>query len=395
MKNLLEIVRYEVRRHLNRQFIIMSLLFPAIIILLSLLPQLLTHVGDDEEVIVAVVDETGIFPAYKEALEGSGFNLVAAEEDPEALNEKVLEGELYGYIVIKNEYLADNMVHFYSKDLDLAGRGAVLKTVLDALLKQMRLAESGVPPEVAATLLQPLHFVEYSVGGKEWGTASFFVPFALIMILAISMMNTGTMLFYSVLNEKKERMMEIILSSTDAITLLRGKILAFTTLGLFQVLLWLTAAMVAISFFFRDVPIFEVLSTADLPIFLLIFLLSYIFFTSLFAAFGATMEDIQSAQGASGFIFVLPMIPVFFLMPIMASPNGLVARLITFLPLPGGLMVRMAFTSVPVAEMVVSILILAAATFLLMNLAGKIFGTGVLMYGKAFSLKEIWRWIRS
>lgn len=388
------VMAYEIKRTMNKQFLFMTLVFPILIILISLAPNFLAGLGDTAQRTIAVIDDVGLYPVYSRALEGSDFTLTLAQEGREELERQVEDGVIHGFLVLSEEALRENRIHYYSKDPDLTGQARILKDTLESIIVQQRMADAGIPPQQAGRILQPLEFREVSVGGEEWGFASFIVPFALIMILAISILNTGSVLFYSVINEKKERMVEIILSSTDAYTLLRGKIMAFTCLGLMQLVLWFTAAMVAVRYFLQDLPILSYIGIAEMPLFLLIFLISYVFFASLFAAIGSTMEDAQSAQGITGLIFILPMLPVFFITPLMMNPNGIVARVLTFLPVPGGLMARMAFTSVPPLEIAASIGILTLATVILMYLAGKIFSTGMLMYGKAFSLREVLRWLR-
>lgn len=394
MEKMLKIVIYELKRHMNKQFFIMTLVFPLIIVMFSLLPQFLGGIERSEERVIAVVDEVSIFSNLEQALQGTDFKVIEKEASIETLAELVEEGTIFGFMLLKEEYLAQNEVHFYSKDPDLSGRGQVLSNTFQSLIMQKRLQEAGVPFEKQGEILQPLSFVEFSIGGEEWGPASFIAPFAMILILAISMTNTGSMLFYGVINEKKERMVEIVLSSVDALSLMRGKIIAYTILGLMQLLIWLAAALTAINFFFRDIPILNYISLNELPFFVLVFIMAYIFFAALFAAVASTMEDAQSAQGMTGLIFVLPMLPVFFMTPVMFNPNGIIARLITYLPIPGGLMLRMAFTSVPIWERLVSLIVLALTTLLLAYLGGKIFRVGILMYGKSFSLREIWRWVR-
>ena len=110
------------------------------------------------------------------------------------------------------------------------------------------------------------------------------------------------------------------------------------------------------------------------------------------------MADLTTAGTFQSMALMLPFLPFFFIGPVLANPSGLVAQITTYVPFtaPGVLLLRLTMLEEwPWVEILIALAILVVSVWVFMKLAGKIFKTGILMYGKNATPKEIWRWIRS
>ncbi len=222
------------------------------------------------------------------------------------------------------------------------------------------------------------------------------IPAAFAGLILISIAITGTMTFQSSIQEKKDKMAELILSSITPYAMMQGKVLGYFVLGLMQAFLWLIIAIpVAIIQF--DIPVFDHLFVPVLPVMLFFTIVGNLMFSALFASMGATIEDVQEAGNFQGMLMMLPWVPFFFLSGVIANPNGLVALITSYFPLtsPGVMTIRLAMLArIPVIDVIISAVLLLLTTWLIIKLSGKIFKTGMLMYGKNATFSEIVKWIR-
>ena len=225
-----------------------------------------------------------------------------------------------------------------------------------------------------------------------------------------------------VIEEKSNRIVEIIVSSIDPFKLLMGKTLAIASVGITQFLMWMILSgvvMTVLAPFAAGMdpqsvqqPGMEVqmdeegmqaivyeIQNFDWTIlwyFPLYFLGGFFLYGSLFAAAGAAVDNIQDAQQFT-LPVTLPMIlPMLFLLNIIQNPNGVFAISLSMIPFfsPMTMLVRMALTDVAWYEIVLSILILIGSFLGCIWLAARIYRTGILMYGKKPTFKEIFRWVR-
>jgi ABC-2 type transport system permease protein len=222
------------------------------------------------------------------------------------------------------------------------------------------------------------------------------VPGAFAGVILFSIVITGMMIFQSASQEKKEKVAEIVLSSLTPEELMNGKIIGYFGLGLVQVFVWLLFIIPIVIWKF-DVPVIEYILVPETLLLLFIAFAGYLMFAALFVGIGATVEDISTAGNFQGMVMMLPFIPFFFIGPVIGDPTGMIAKIATYFPLssPGVLLVRLSILDEwPWMEIIISVVILLLSVWLLMKLAGKIFKTGILMYGKNATPQEIWKWIR-
>lgn len=246
------------------------------------------------------------------------------------------------------------------------------------------------------------------------------IGYAVCFLMYMLMGIYGSILMQGVIEEKSNRIVEVIVSSVKPFQLLLGKVLAIASVGLTQFLLWILLSglvMFVMAPMMGGVDpqavsqpgmtqmdqnqaqeIVEQMMQFDWSVlwfFPFYFLGGFFLYGSLMAAAGSAVDNIQDAQQFT-FPITIPMIlPLLFVLNIIQNPNGVFAVVASMIPFfsPMSMLVRMSLTDVPWYEIVLSMAILVASFLACVWIAGRIYRTGVLMYGKKPSFKEIFRWI--
>lgn len=399
------VIGWEVWRHLrNKQFLIGLFITPLIFVLIAGVPTLLELLEQPEEQVYGVVDTLGVFESVEANLAGAPVRLVRYESADD-LPAQVEAGEIDGFFTLDEEFLASGQVSVYAERPSRVNV-PVLSAALGQVFYQSRMNELGIEPAVLAQLNQPLALETLPVeavhadDGEEIapvqeGMTSVVMASVFAVLLVFLVMTSGTMLLQSALQEKRDRMIEVVLSSIGPDALMFGKIIGQLILGMLQIAFWLAIGL-PILYFALDVPIGEYIDWPYVPLFVVYLLLGYLFFAAIFVGTGATMEDIQSAGNSQGMVFMLPVFSFIVIPSIVNNPDGLIARIATLIPLtsPPITMVRMGMTKVPVWELVVGGVLLVVSTLIVVKLASKIFRVGMLMYGKTATPREILKWLR-
>jgi ABC-2 type transport system permease protein len=254
---------------------------------------------------------------------------------------------------------------------------------------------------------------------EKSGTA-FAVGYASSFLIYVTILIYGMMVMRGVSEEKTNRVAEIIISSVKPFQLMMGKIIGIGAVGLTQFFMWLVLVIVFVSALFMFLPpellheagkqasepkaaaIQSGLSSINLPLiifcFLFYFVFGYLFYASLFAAVGsAAGEDAQDTQS-----LVLPVtMPIILAIVIMTqvinNPTSSMATWSSLVPFfsPIVMMARIPFgvpSTVPLWELLSSMVLLVAGFFFTTWLSSKIYRTGILLYGKKITWKEMWKW---
>lgn len=178
---------------------------------------------------------------------------------------------------------------------------------------------------------------------------------------------------------------------------MQGKILGYFVLGMIQVLSWLAFGLIA-AYSFLKIPVLRYLLVPQMPLVLFFALAGYLLYASLLVSLGATIEDMTTATNFQSMITMIPILPIFFIAPVIVNPNGVIAKIGSYFPFatPGVMLLRLTLsTTMTALDILIPAAILVVTVWLMMRLAGKIFKTGILMYGKNATPSEIWKWIRA
>ena len=237
------------------------------------------------------------------------------------------------------------------------------------------------------------------------GKGNVALAYVMALLLYMSIILYGQSILMGVIEEKTQRVAEVVVASIPSNELLAGKVLGVGAVGLAQQIVWVTSGLLLLKV---QQPIMQALGLPAVGMqmpqvsigtgvaFFAYFVLGFIFFTSLFAAAGSMVSSTQDAQQVSTPLTFLIVPSILLLTPVLLEPNGTLARVVTLIPFTSPILmpVRMSITSVPWWEVAASITILIATCLGAIWLAARIYRVGVLMYGKKPSLREVLRWVR-
>jgi ABC-2 type transport system permease protein len=231
----------------------------------------------------------------------------------------------------------------------------------------------------------------------------------------------GVRVMRSVLEEKNNRVVEIIISSVKPFELMLGKILGVTLVALTQFSIWILMSVIGAIFlntgfatlqenFSSAGSNFDVLQIATqvshhllelnfpliITVFVLYFLLGYLFYSSIYAAVGSAVDNETETQQFTLFAILPLMLGMYGSFSIMNNPDGPMGFWLSIIPFtsPVAMIARIPF-GVPIWQIALSIGLLVLTTIGMVFLAGKVYRVGILMYGNKATMKEIWKWIRN
>lgn len=277
---------------------------------------------------------------------------------------------------------------------------AQLMTALSTARREARLKTASVSPQELAALLAPFQInVSYhEAGGKPAKKAELVFALCFICLVLMGVFVGIAYLFAGITGEKQLRVTEQVVAAISPQTWIDGKILGLSAMGLVGVLNLGGGALIAVlaaKLFGANLPIpLAMIHPILLLQFLTMAVLGFMLWFSFFAAIAATINDPQNSA-RSAFMF-LPFLPLSFAFAALKNPDTWLMKLLGILPFtsPALMPARLALTEVAAWEFLLAVILLIGAIWLLRRAAGKIFGLGVLMYGKEPSFREMWRWVR-
>ncbi len=394
MRDTWKIAKWEVMRNLtNKQFIIGLLLTPVIMVVFGGLPVLLQRWNEPAVVTYYVVDELGVLPSLKAQ---TPDNVILEEyAEKESIEKAVQENKAAGYFVLGSGFLNTGQIELKYNERNNESI-TVIRTLLTRTLQNQRIQMAQIDPEQVAYLTAPAQIVPVPISEADEPEAmEMLVSTVFVVLIFFLIFTSGTMLMQSALQERRDRMAEVVLSSILPSQLMQGKILGHFLLGMIQLVFWLIIGLPLVIYFI-DFPVWEAISATNIPLLLFFGLLGYLLFSALFVSMGATMEDLQSAGNSQGLVIMIPMMSFLFLGPVMSNPDGTIAVFASLFPFtsPAIMIIRNAMTKVPGWQMLVSAILLLITTWVISKLAAKIFRIGMLMYGKTATIGEIVKWVR-
>jgi ABC-2 type transport system permease protein len=226
--------------------------------------------------------------------------------------------------------------------------------------------------------------------------ADFLVPMFFSMLLGISIMIGGQYLLQGVAEEKESRILESLMCQVSAEELMAGKLFGLGAVGLLTVGVWVGAGMMASG------PALALMPISIQPMTLLVatcyFFLGYLFFGSIMTGIGAITNNMREAQQFAVWFTLANFAPFILITSILSHPDGPLAFWLSLFPPTAttAMMLRLgaANSAVPAWQVMLSILLLAGAGLLALQVSARIFRIGLLMYGKSPTLPEILRWVR-
>ncbi|HEY8585689.1 MAG TPA: ABC transporter permease [Rhodanobacter sp.] len=438
MKKIIAVVRREfVERVRTKAFVISTILLPVFMVLIVLLPGLMMS-GADRTSRVAVVDASGqglgqpVSQALQSEKLGGGPDAQArysVQVFPSGTAElpTVRDGLIAktgfsgnreadgwdGVLVFTSDSLDSGKVAYYGGNVGSLEAMSRLQRSVSNALAGVRLGKSGVDTALVRRAMAPADVSTTKVSdGKltgQSGAASFFIAYFMGFILYIAILIYGQQTMTSVIEEKTSRIMEVLTSSLTPFQMLLGKVLGVGLAGLTQMIIWggsvflLSTQRVHLAGLFgigadamQSFPV-PSMPPGLLVVFLVYFALGFLLYGALYAAIGAMCNTIQETQQYAIFVTVFIMIGFFAVFALIKDPGGSLGVTMSYIPFfaPFTMPVRWSLTSVPQLELGLSLALMVVALLACVWLAARIYRTGILMYGKKPSWRELWRWIRA
>ncbi len=412
------VVKWELNNTLKSAgFIIFTLLIPIVMLIGAALPGLIGDGIMGEQITVAVLDDTPdhFFGTRLSQMESDDLSFELFSASWEELQQTVAVGDYDGGLVFNREELDQGIIPFYLEDTSYRNPTYFrVDSYIQPLVVEEKLNQIGLSQEDKAVLASPVNlqvlppFQEPSINGVtredrlaeedtiREGEFSFEVgaeeilPMVFGVLLFLSVLVLGQILMYGVIKEKKNRIVEILLSSLSAAELLWGKLISFGILSMVQILIWVLTGLFVVKYFV-EIPFSLQVSAATMIPLLLYFILGYFLLSSLFAVLGAIMKDAESGSQVQGMIVLIPMLPMFIATPIMMFPDATWVKIISFIPIftPGMMLLRIGITDIPLWEMVGTLVVLGLSVIVFIKISAKIFEGSILQYDRASTLKDI------
>lgn len=320
-------------------------------------------------------------------------------EDEKAGMDALGKKELGALYVIPADYVAKGKIVAYNPSESFLSEGKIAQVPLRRLLIRS-LAGDAVAPEVVARILSPMDITMFNKNPdgtwKERGVAEFVrrlgVPLAFTVMLLISILASAGTLIQGVSEEKENRVIEVILSSIDARSLLLGKLLGLGAAGLLQLAIWLTMALVPAVMLVAGLA----LSPMTVILCLSYFVLAFLLYGTLITATGVIGTNAKDMQSYGMFWAIGSALPMPFIEVLLRDPNGMTAHILSFFPLTTAvtMMIRIGTGTVPWWQIPLTLATLGLAVVITLRFAARLFRTALLMYGKRPTLVEIFRTLR-
>ncbi len=416
MTRLASIVRREyLERVRSKPFIIGTVVGPLLLTGFMVGPGVLLDRNRGEALRVTVVDDEGLLgPAVEQGLrehrsDGRAlFDVRPAgagnpEEQRARARADVLARRLDGYVLLPAGGYEHGEARYHARNVSNLRELRELSRVVERAALARRLGQVGVAPERLAEFTREfdLKTVRLSqTGEREDRGNSFILALMLMMLLYTATAMWGSALMNGVIEEKTNRVVEVIVSSIPTTTLFAGKLLGVGAAGLTQFLAW--AGVTALfGVFGAQAALLSGMRLPELPLhvpLLLVafFVLGFFLYGALFASVGAAVNSQQEAQSLV-FVAMLPLIVGTTLFPVVASrPDGALATTLSLIPFwtPILMFLRVVLLMPPTWQIVLSMVLTVGTVVLLNWAAARIYRVGILMYGKRPTLPEILLWVR-
>ena len=430
MNKILIIIQREfLKRVRTKGFIILTITMPFIMAALVFVPLWLSSIENDEQQKVAVIDPTGV---YAKALKASKSFAFSAQ--PVITEEMRSEDSPYDAVVaISGDLVKNNgKVTIYSHKEIPGNMLDYIQSKLNETVQKQKLEATGIAglDKIIDDVQRDVNMrtVKWSKEGDEQASSTYvaiIVGGIFTLLIYIFVITYGGMVMQSVMEEKTNRIMELLVSSVKPFQLMMGKIIGVMLVGIAQMALWgviLSIIMTVASVGFGVSQAQSIAAGQPMPsptmnmsqdtqelltaivnlpyaeiglMFIIMFVGGYLLYSSFFAATGASINE---QEDANQFVVPITMITLFGLYAAMYSienTDGPLAFWASLFPLtsPIVMMIRIPF-GVPLWQELLSIALLYASAFLMIWIGGKIYRVGILMYGKKPSIKEIIKWMR-
>ena len=404
MNRMLQILKWEFMVRFRSKIFLISLFMPLFIATISIVPAMVMEDSGGTEVKVGLINNNkDIDNIYRDHMDDTYrlnsntpkyifFEYLDFEEAEPDLQNKLLDA----VVVIPDGILDSANAELYARSLNNI---IVIDDLQDGLVHTVmmkRLIDQGLEITIAEGASKRIRMETFEVseeGELTEGNELMMIlgPFFFLFLLVMAVFINGQLLLRSVMEERTNRMVEILLSTVSSRELMTGKILGLGMLGMVQILFYFLV-MISLGIYQG----MEIVKLDELPLLFIYFFFGYFFFAAIYATLGTLFDNEQDAQQSMGIVSIIAMVPLLGSFYFMNNPEALITKGLSFVPpmTPFMMILRISSGAAETWEIIATTVLMIISIWGMMALAGKIFRTALLMYGKRATLPEIWRCIR-
>lgn len=417
MNKLFIIIRREyLTRVKSKGFIIGTLLTPLLLVALLLLPSFLIGRGARTDFRVIILDQTGDIFLYERARE-----LLLTENVPferfqvsrevkeqtqlearkQELNREISEDRLDAYVVIPASVLDEGKIAYHAKNVSDFIITMRVEDAFNSAVIERRMLRSGLNPERIGELSRRIIVEKFNERGEGEGRWKLITALVLMGLLCLGIFGYGTHVMSAVIEEKRSRIVEVLMSSVSPFPLMLGKLIGVGLVGLTQYTVWAICAVILSSLSAAQLSAFGSfqlphISASLMFFFVIYFLLGFFLYATLYALVGGIVSNEDDGQQAQ-----IPLLMLILLGPLASSfvwrqPDSVIATAVSLFPFfsPFAMFLRIAVQPPPMWQIVLSIVLMILAILGATWLAAKFYRVGLLMYGKRPTLPEMAKWLK-
>ena len=402
-----QVARREYLEHVRtKAFILGIVLLPLILVSSIFIQRFLERTTGGNPVVV--VDAAGIGDTLKSAYRNEVHPMTVESPtspdfaaDIERLSARVLADEIDAFLLIAADVVDSGAVSYYAANVAREEPRESLVWAATQAVRQARFERTGIEQEVVEKVYAPLPTRDFGVGEDAQATevdsgsreAKGFIPMIFVYLMFIGIMGQAQTMLTSTVEEKSNRVMEVLLSSVSPFQLMAGKMIGLGLVSFTLFAVWMAGG--AFMIIRNDWQ--HLIEVSTLVYFLIYFMPGFLLYSSVMAAMGSLCNELKEAQNMMTPMIIILIIPLMTMFWVGQNPDHVIARVLSFIPTftPFLMINRIASAQPPgMVEIVASVVVLTASIVVTVWLAARVFRVGVLLYGKPPAFREVMRWLR-
>lgn len=347
--------------------------------------------------VIGIVDQSGLLSA------NAALGNLVRYPNADAANTALDAGKLSSYYLIPSDYLATGRVELWMTRFSISNDNNSLmrQVITTALARQINNPDPNVVERLTEKAPEVIHHRvnEANQSSRSAGEgASFLLIYGFAIAFMFTTFLTSGLLMQSVVEERTNRIVEMLISSMRPAELLAGKVLSLGALGLIQMAVWGATVVYLLGWLSTISP--ELLGLSVTPQQLLIvlayFVLGYLMFAAVYAGIGALSNNMREGPQMATFFTLPALAPVYLTAVFAAQPDSPLAVFLSLFPItsPIAMIMRVSITSVPAWQLAVSLILLLLTGIGFMWVAGRVFRVSVLLSGQMPKLRDLPKLIR-
>jgi len=417
MNNIIKIAKWELFRYIRSKAFIITLIIPFIVILIAGVPQYLAINSEQPVMNIGIIDKgNNLFGEIEKQvsndLERNGKDqfilqhYTGVENNENSFIKELIKSNIADIVVVLETQLIDsgNTKFYHRNNIGIEQVSKVEQIIFD-VVKNQRIENLQLNKDDLEYVRKNLNTQLYEISEQgEMEEMDMFVKYVIpgifMFVLLLGILTSSQLLVTSVIEERSNRIIEILLSSVNTKELMAGKILGIGLLGIIQISFYLIIIIILGIFGSSYLPIelnISQLFSFKILWYLLFFILGYFMYSTIYVSLGSLFNNERDAQQTIGFFSLFAIIPMYFISFIMTNPESIITKVLTLIPpiTPFFMIIHVGMLSAPwyysLGMAFYLILWIIGITFI----ASRVFKTAILMYGKRPTFPELFRWIRS